>query len=94
MHALHAFAAASALIAVTAGLATAEGSGSRGHALGPDLAALQTPLAVPSPTRGGHAFGPDLAALRTPLDCSAPAVARSCPTAEAALEPADLAPGE
>jgi hypothetical protein len=94
MHSLNAFAAASALISVNAGLALADGSPSRGHALGPDLVAFARPLAVAPPARGGHAFGADLAALRTPLDCTAPAVAGKCPAAEAALEPADLAPGE
>ena len=58
--------------------------------MGQDLAALQTPIVTARTTRGGHAFGQDLAALERPLDCTAPGVAGKCPTAEAALAPADL----
>jgi hypothetical protein len=116
MYALHAVAGTSAVLLLTAGFALGDATGPRGHALGPDLAALAKPLPDAAPARGGHAFGQDLAALQIstvaagaprgghafgqdlaalekPLDCAAPGVAGKCPTAEAELAPADLAPG-
>jgi hypothetical protein len=65
-----------------------------GHAFGQDLAALEVPIVPARPARGGHALGHDLAALDKPLDCTAAAVVGNCPTEEATLEPADLAPGD
>ena len=82
---LHALPPATVLLALSAGIAFADGPVSRGHAMGPDLAALSVPLATASPSRGGHALGPDIAALRKPLDCSA--AGSPCATTEAALGP-------
>ncbi|MFO1141492.1 MAG: hypothetical protein U1E59_03720 [Amaricoccus sp.] len=88
MRFLHACPPAPILLALSAGIAFADGPASRGHALGPDLAALSVPLATAGPARGGHALGPDVAALRQPLECGAEGPCATDPTLEATIEPA------
>jgi hypothetical protein len=72
------------LLAASCAAALADQPRARGHALGPDLAALARPQAAP---RGGHALGPDIAALQTPIGCAAnPAADSPCATSTIALD--------